>query len=137
VNKKSWRALLWSLFCPGIGEWRLGYRALGLVFTIVFAVLCVWLLVSAYTLVYGLAELVKSRDPSLATPVSSAGDAAATSLRLFLAIHREYMTQRAALHDKLWYPLWAIAVVYFWSMGQAWVLGSKADRETSKDATAG
>lgn len=135
--KRSWRSLFWSLFCPGIGEFRLGHRALGLAFTIVFAVLCVWLMTSMYGLVYGLAELVKSRDPSYQVPPASPGDAAALSLRLGLAIHAEYLAQRAQLHDKLWLPIWSIAVVYVWSMIQAWALGAKADREASKDATAG
>lgn len=120
------RAAMWSLVCPGVGEYRLGHRGLGVAFGLTFMLSCVWMLVLAYTLVYGIAEQVKTADPTLQAAPVSAGDAAAIATRLGIAIFREYMNQRAMIHDHLKWPLWAIFVLYAWSVGQAWVLGTRA-----------
>lgn len=119
-------ALLWSLVCPGVGEYRVGYRRTGLLLALVFVAACSWLLVASYGAMFVLSDTVKSQDPSLAAHPLDAGHAAGLAVRLAVAIHREYLRQRDEIHSKISGPLLSVFVLYVYSMVQAYVLAGWA-----------
>ncbi|MBI4862573.1 MAG: hypothetical protein HY815_20285 [Candidatus Riflebacteria bacterium] len=121
-----WVAVLWSLVCPGLGEYKVGHRRLGLAILLAVLVAAIWLFVAGYQSVYGLSDLVKGKDPSLAAQPESPGDAVVLVSRLFGAILREYNANRDLIHKPMAGPIWTILVLYLYSMGQAFVLARRA-----------
>jgi hypothetical protein len=117
--------MLWSLVCPGIGEYKSGHRSRGLWMIAFFSLASVWLLQTSYGAVFGLSEAVKSRDPSLSEQPEDPGRAIVIAARLASAIHAEYLAQRANIHRRITGPLWTIFVLYAFSIGQACVLARK------------
>lgn len=130
----GWKAVLWTLICPGVGEFRLGHRALGATIAIVFVAVCGWLVVGTYGMVNDIAEYVKTADPSLNEPPGSGAEVAALVGRLTAAMHTEYQNRRAAINQRMWMPVWILCAMYFYSLVQSYVLGVRKDRAAAAAA---
>jgi hypothetical protein len=115
------RALLWSLVCPGMGEYRLGHRGLGLSLALVFFPACGWLLVAGYGSVHAAAIDAIRADPTLAAPGATPDEDTARAVRLTTALVARWTEIRAPLR----LPLVVILVLYVYSMAQAYSLARR------------
>lgn len=113
--------------CPGLGEFKLGRRALGLVIMAAFLSACAWLLVGTYTTITSISEHVKTVDPSLNVPPANGAEATQLVTRLYGAIFTEYQARRDEVHRQLSKPLGLLFILYVYSVVQCGVLGRKRD----------
>ena len=124
----GWKAVLWTCICPGLGEYRLGHRALGAAIMVAFLSACGWLLVGSYRAVNEISEYVKSHDPALSMPAESPAEVASQVTRLASAIKAEYDRRSADVHRRVAIPLWILFILYVYSVVQSFVLGTRQDR---------
>ena len=128
MAKSGIKAVLWTMVCPGLGEYRLGHRVLGGLIAVTFIAVCGWLVAGTYSSVNDISEYVKSRDATLELPPASTSEMLTALGRLFAAIHAEYLVRRAAIHHRLSIPLWILFLIYSYSLVQSYVLGVRKDR---------
>jgi len=120
---------MWTCVCPGLGEYRLGHRALGAAIIVVFLATCAWLMAGSYVAVQDIAEQVKSADPSLNVPPETMPEVVSTLTRLYSAILAEYHRRAAEVHAKVLLQLWILFGLYCYSVVQSFALGRRKDAQ--------
>ena len=126
------KGVLWTLICPGLGEYRLGHRALGASFMLLFLAGCVWLLIGAYGQVTEIAEYVKTTQPHLNAPPESVQAIAEQLKQLFVSIWTEYGNRRTLIHQRLGVQIWGLFGLYCVSLVQSYYLGVRKDRAAAE-----
>jgi hypothetical protein len=110
------------MVCPGLGEWRLGYRRRGAAVLLLFFAACAWMGRAFYVVALGLAETAKATDPTLVITSQTSTDIVAIFLRLSFAILKQYRLRREAIHHVIAVPSGLVFGLFCFSLVQAFYL---------------